>query len=194
MLVVGRLRQVVPSSKEGDSSMKQVVAFVIALAGLSAFGQALAADSPTAMDVQQMIAGADALDDAFVAAFNRGDAEALSQLYWNNRETSMFPPDTLEMRGYRAIQEGFAKMMSEFKGAKLELTERHQRPAADIVVGWGKWRLTMAGPDGKPTEMIGRYTDVKMMRDGKWVYYIDHASVPLPPAPPSPPPPPAPGR
>ena len=30
-------------------------------------------------------------------------------------------------------------------------------------------------------EAMGRYTDVKAQRDGKWVYIIDHASVPLPP-------------
>jgi len=36
----------------------------------------------------------------------------------------------------------------------------------------------MTGPEGKPFEMTGRYTDVKALRDGKWVYITDHASVP----------------
>lgn len=29
--------------------------------------------------------------------------------------------------------------------------------------------------------MMGRYTDIKAERDGKWVYIMDHASMPLPP-------------
>ena len=36
-------------------------------------------------------------------------------------------------------------------------------------------------------EILGRFTDVKGQRDGKWVYLMDHGSVPLmpPPAPPA---------
>ena len=37
-----------------------------------------------------------------------------------------------------------------------------------------------------PQIIEGRYTDVKRMHDGKWVYVMDHASVPLPPPPPAP--------
>ena len=45
--------------------------------------------------------------------------------------------------------------------------------------------MTVRGADGKPTEMTGRYTDVKAERDGKWVYLMDHGSAPLPPPPPA---------
>ena len=41
----------------------------------------------------------------------------------------------------------------------------------------------MTGPDGEPLQMEGRYTDAKAERDGKWVYLVDHASVPIPPPP-----------
>ena len=34
------------------------------------------------------------------------------------------------------------------------------------------------GPDGTPIEVHGRYTDVKAERDGRWVYLVDHGSVP----------------
>jgi ketosteroid isomerase-like protein len=56
-------------------------------------------------------------------------------------------------------------------------------PAGDVVIGWGLWRVTVAGPDGAPVEVVGRYTDVKAERDGTWVYILDHASAPLPPPP-----------
>lgn len=164
--------------------MRRVALFALGVAALGSILVLVRAAPPQGPSTREMIAGADALDQAFVDAFNRGDAEALSDLYWDNHETSSFPPDTLELRGFAAIKEGNAKMLAGMKRAKLELTETHQRPSGDVVVGWGKWRVTVPGPDGKATEMIGRYTDIKIQRDGRWVYLLDHASVPLPPPPP----------
>jgi ketosteroid isomerase-like protein len=78
-----------------------------------------------------------------------------------------------------AIREGNVMSMAAMKGAKLEFTETHQRAAGDVVIGWGLYRVTTQGADGKTTGMNGRYTDVKAERDGKWVYLMDHASVPM---------------
>ena len=52
----------------------------------------------------------------------------------------------------------------------------------DVVLGSGTWKLTIPAKP-KPQVMEGRYSDVKAMRDGRWVLVMDHASVPLPPAP-----------
>ena len=127
-----------------------------------------------------MIAAARALDAAFVDAFNRGDADALSSLNWNSPEAVLFPPGALEARGIAAIRQANAASLAALRGARIELFESHQIPAGDVVIGWGKWRLTIPGPNGTVTEIVGRHTDVKAKRDGKWVYLIDHASVPLP--------------
>ena len=81
-------------------------------------------------------------------------------------------------RGIDAIRDANTKMLAGMKGATLEITEHHQVPAGDVVLGWGTFTLTM--PNGGP-EILGRYTDVKGQRDGKWVYLMDHGSVPLPP-------------
>ena len=129
----------------------------------------------------QMIAAARALDQEFVAAFNRGDAEELSRLNWNSPEAVLFPPGALEARGIDAIKQANAQSLAALRGARIELFESHQMPAGDVVIGWGKWRLTLPGPNGTSTEMIGRHTDVKALRDGRWVYLLDHASVPLQP-------------
>lgn len=128
-----------------------------------------------------MVAAARALDAQFVDAFNRGDADALSSLSWNSPDAVLFPPDAVEARGIEAIRQANARSLAAMGGAKIELTESHQMVAGDMVIGYGKWRLTMTGPDGAPVEIIGRHTDVKAERDGKWVYLVDHASVPLAP-------------
>ena len=73
-------------------------------------------------------------------------------------------------------------MMSSMPGAKLEFLNMRNEAHGDVVLGWGTWRITM-GPAESPQVFEGRYSDVKAMHDGKWVYVMDHASVPLPPPP-----------
>jgi ketosteroid isomerase-like protein len=150
---------------------------------LAALGLISACASMLQDDPDQMVAAAKALDEAFVAAFNRGDAEALSSLNWNSPDAVVFPPGMLEARGWSAIRKANAESLAALRGARIELIESHQIPAGDVVIGWGKWRLSIPAPDGTVTEIIGRHTDVKAERDGRWVYLLDHASVPLPPPP-----------
>jgi len=142
------------------------------LAALTMTGCAPAAKLPNA---DTIIAGANALDKAFVDAFNRGDAEAMAALYWNSPEVVSYMPDMLQARGVPAIKEANAKAFAAMLGAKLELTESHQMAAGDVAIGWGLYRLTAPGIP----EILGRYTDVKAERDGKWVYLMDHGSVPV---------------
>jgi len=132
---------------------------------------------------EKMIAAAKALDLAFVKAFNAGDSAKLAATYWHSPEVVSFPPDMMEARGWDAIKTGLADMKKSMPGAKLEMTETQYTVAGEYVLTWGKWRMTMPGPDGKPVAMEGRYTDVKAKRDGKWVFIHDHASVPMPPPP-----------
>ena len=145
---------------------------------------ACAAPSP-APDREAMVAAANALDARFVAAFNAGDAQTLTGLYWKSPETMLFAPDVLMMRGIDGIRAGMDETLAEMKGsgATLELTESHQVVIGDVVLGWGLWKMTTKAPDGAPMVIVGRYTDAKAERDGTWVYLIDHASVPLPPPP-----------
>lgn len=150
---------------------------IIGLALTSLFSFSCASTVP--QNSEDMIAAARALDQEFVAAFNRGDAEALSRLNWNSPDAVLFPVGALEARGMSAIRQANAAMLAALPGARIELIESHQMPAGDVVIGWGKWRLTYTGPDGRPAEMIGRHTDVKAQRDGRWVYLLDHVSVPL---------------
>lgn len=126
-----------------------------------------------------MVAAADALDEQFIAAFNAGDAATMASLYWNDPQAASFPPDTMVLRGAEAGSGmGAAVTAMVAAGAQLSVTEGHQIPAGDVVIGWGLFTLTMPGPDGTPIEVHGRYTDVKAERDGRWVYLVDHGSVP----------------
>ena len=94
-----------------------------------------------------------------------------------------YPPDAMEVRGWDAIKQAYVEAFKTMSGAKLELTDAHYRVAGEFVLAWGRWQMTMPGPDGNPVTLEGRYSDVKAKRDGRWVFIQDHASVPMAPPP-----------
>ena len=149
-----------------------------------ALSAACAEPVPPAPDASAMIAAAGALDEQFLAAFNSGDVDAMTALYANSPDTVSFLPDVMIMRGFDSIRIGLREfVVAGAAGATLALTESHHMVVGDAVASWGLWTMTMNGPDGSPITMSGRFTDLKAERDGRWVYLMDHASVPLPPPP-----------
>jgi len=138
--------------------------------------------APPEPDTAAMIAGAEALDQQFLAAFNAGDGAAMAALYADGPDTVSFPPDAMVFRGSDAVRAGMADFASAMAGAQLDLVEGHHIVVGDAVATWGLFRLTMPGPDGMPMSVDGRYSDLKAERDGRWVYLMDHASVPMPAA------------
>jgi uncharacterized protein (TIGR02246 family) len=164
--------------------MKRSAVFVLPLLGflLSCTQGPQSAQGDGGGSAQDMIAAANALDQSFINAFNEGDVDALASLYWNSPDVVVFPPDTLEAKGAAGVRQAIAQMFETMHGARFELTEQHQMPAGDVVIGWGLFRVTVPDASGSPVEMVGRYTDVKAERDGKWVYLLDHGSMPIPPS------------
>jgi ketosteroid isomerase-like protein len=133
----------------------------------------------------EKLAAAEALDQRFLEAFNKGDVDALMATYWNSPKLVSFGPDGMGTTGWEAAKAASAEMIKMMPGTKLEFLTHNNDVHGDAVIGWGTWKMTLTTPGG-PQVMEGRFSDVKMMRDGKWVYVMDHASVPLPPPPPEP--------
>jgi len=161
------------------------IALAAALISSLAAAAACAPAAPPAPDTAAMIAAATALNDQFLAAYNAGDGAALAALYADSPETVSMPPDAMMRRGIAAIREGYAPT-APVPGMTLELTDVHHVALTDAVLSAGLWKLTMPGPGGEPMVVEGRFTDVKVERNGKWVYLMDHASTPMPPPPGSP--------
>jgi len=140
-----------------------------------------ASEQPGPSD-EEMVQAANALDERFAAAFNAGDAEALSACFWNSPEAVSFLPNVMVVRGHDGIRAGLEEMVAAMPGVTFELFDSRNVALGKAVAGYGLWRMTIPGPDGELMEMEGRYLDVKAERDGQWVYILDHASVPQPPA------------
>jgi len=157
--------------------MKRLMSLILLASLTTVLGCTAVAQGPSD---DEMVAKAEELNQRFVTAFNAGDVDAIADCYWNSPDVVIMPPDMLDSRGHDAVRAGFEEMARTMPGVQLEMTETHHIPAGDKVIGWGLFTMTMPGPDGQEMQMVGRYTDVKAERDGKWVYLIDHASMPLP--------------
>lgn len=128
-----------------------------------------------------MISSAKSVDASIVTAFNQGDAEKISALYWNSPDLVLYPPDAMEFRGWQAVHDAYVETVKALSGAQLQLIEQPQYfVAGDYVICNGRWKLSFS--DGK--EILGRYSSVVTSKDGKWVYVLDHISEPAlaPPA------------
>jgi uncharacterized protein (TIGR02246 family) len=112
------------------------------------------------------------LANDFIEAFNRGNADAMAALFTD--DAVLYPPGEMECSGRQAIHDGFARFFRQNPGAKLTLMNSTHTPAGDNVIGTGQWTATM--PNGQ--SIHGRYTHVIAKRNGKWVYLVDHASIP----------------
>lgn len=166
--------------------MRRAISLVLGLAVvlLSACAPATPAVPPGPTDAEKLSA-AEALDQRFLDAFNKGDVDALMATYWNSPKLVSFGPDGMGTTGWEAAKVASAEMVKMMPGAKLEFLTHNNDVHGDAVIGWGTWKMTIPTPGG-PQVMEGRFSDVKMQHDGKWVYVMDHASVPLPPPPPEP--------
>ena len=130
----------------------------------------------------QMIEAAKALDAKFIEGMNKEEIDSVMSCYWNDPNIIVYPPDEYELKGWDAAKASYAKFFATIKGAKHELTQANYKVAGDMVLCWGKMRITMSGSDSASTPVVmeGRFTTVVANNDKKWVYIVDHASMALP--------------
>ncbi len=103
--------------------------------------------------------------ESYVAAFNRGDAMALAAL-WSPEAVYTSPLSGVQVVGRAEIEQQFAAMFADAKGAKLEATtEAIQFVSPNVAVEQGTAKLIL--PDQAPEE--SEYTAVYVKRDGQWL-------------------------
>jgi ketosteroid isomerase-like protein len=127
----------------------------------------------------EMVAAAAALDSEYVAAFNRDDADALMAVYWKSPRLISIGLDGSAPQGWEGVSAAWHESMDGNPNSRLELLESNNVAVGEVVIGWGRWRITAARDSGPPEVLEGPYSDVKLFRDGRWVRVLDHASVPI---------------
>jgi uncharacterized protein (TIGR02246 family) len=111
------------------------------------------------------------IHQAFMAAFNAGDAAALVALY--EPEASLMPAPGQVVTGRAAIGEALAGFLA-LKGRMTIETVRVIQ-SGDVALLHGAWILSGMGPDGSAIEMAGRNAEVvRRQADGSWMFAIDN--------------------
>jgi ketosteroid isomerase-like protein len=136
-------------------------------------------------DTDDMILRAEAVDRRFVQGVNKGDLDMIMETYWNSPDLIVYPPNTMEARGWDATKEVYRGLLAAMPGVQLVIHDARYHVAGDVVLGTGLWSMTI--PGSTTPALQGRFSNVIGIKNGQWVYIMDHPSAPLPPPPPSPP-------
>ncbi|MEP6687954.1 MAG: SgcJ/EcaC family oxidoreductase [Gemmatimonadales bacterium] len=126
------------------------------------------------------IAAIRAVDTAFAAAANAGDAAALSALYLP--DAHLMPPNTATIEG----RDGIGKFWEGFVGAfaaKTALSSDEIEGYGDLAYARGRFTmdLTPKGKGGAPMHEVGKYLEIlRRQPDGSWRYAVDMYSSDLP--------------
>jgi uncharacterized protein (TIGR02246 family) len=115
---------------------------------------------------------------AFVAAFNKGDAQALAA-FWTP-DGDYVDEDGRHYQGRKAIEESFQKLFAEAKGAELRVHRTSFRLVKpDLAIADGL--MEVVPPDGGPPT-AARYTAVHVKQDGQWFLESVREAVATPPS------------
>ncbi len=131
-------------------------------------------------------ADADAIARAHSEAFGRacasGKVDAVLALYEDDAIV-VWPGQGEEAKGKPAIAKLAANLCNGKDPAPTLKAIEGRQLGRGWVVTHGTWEQPSKGPDGKPTTLVIRTTEVLHETQGKWRYVVDHASIGLPPPP-----------
>jgi uncharacterized protein (TIGR02246 family) len=116
--------------------------------------------------------------EAFVAAFNKGDAKALAK-FWT--PDGIYRDQTgKEFKGREAIEKMFKAFFAENKGLKLRINSSALRfSTKDVAVEEGTTEVLH--PDGAPPS-VAHFTILHVKHEGEWHLDIVKESVNIPPS------------
>jgi uncharacterized protein (TIGR02246 family) len=119
------------------------------------------------------------LADAFVAAWNKGDAKALAALHAENCITS--GGDTGQLVGRAAVEQDLTKSFATIlKGTKLIVTSANERMInPDLAVTSGTYEITGPTPPPPGANTRGVYINSLVKQGGKWLI-ASSAAIPAP--------------
>jgi uncharacterized protein (TIGR02246 family) len=115
--------------------------------------------------------------EAFVAAFNKGDAKGLAAFFTPNAD--LVDPDGRHTTGRQAIEKTYQEYFAENKGAKLTIHIQSVRLARpDLALEDG---LTEVIPPHGGPPSTARYSVVYVKQGGEWYLESVREAIPVPP-------------
>jgi uncharacterized protein (TIGR02246 family) len=132
----------------------------------------VAAQTARPADVAPVQQAIDAGNAAYIAAFRRADAQALSQVY--DPEGARFNEGGVVVRGRDAIADDVGKLVEKVGPVRVTLESKDLWLMGDTAYETGLWSYTFQ-PKGKAEQRIGgRYVTIwKRQSDGGWKILAD---------------------
>jgi ketosteroid isomerase-like protein len=131
--------------------------------------QLLANDSP------------EALQEAFMTALRANDTAGLAACY--TEDATSYDVGTQVVHGPEGVAASWGSFFAAFDVVEARLFNNTLETHGDTGIAWGEFSLLVTPKEGgEAVELIGRFTDVSRNIDGKWLYILDHVSMPPPAA------------
>ncbi|RIK40106.1 MAG: hypothetical protein DCC55_16015 [Chloroflexi bacterium] len=111
------------------------------------------------------------LYSAFAAALNAGDVAAILDLFEQGGQTVPQPGQApvIGMPGVRMVMESCVALRPQIAYERSQVIQ-----AGELALLRGRWRLSLAGPDGKAMELSGKSVQVaRRQLDSGWRFVID---------------------
>jgi uncharacterized protein (TIGR02246 family) len=120
--------------------------------------------------------GARVVDDAWIAAVKAGNVDAVAALY--TPDATLYPAGTDEVKGAAAIHTFYEQWLSTVTVTEASIVATYDT-VGDLSVGHGTATLTYSPKGGgSPLVTSVRVTAAARRINGKWLYIVDHVSVP----------------
>lgn len=121
--------------------------------------------------------GINEIGKAWINAVKAGDIDTLTSLY--AEDAVSYPPDAMVVKGREEIGKSWAQLFGMFDVVDIEAFDAHHVTCGDMSAAWGQFRFTLV-PKGGGDQIVmeGRFADAAKKVNGKWLYTMDHASMP----------------
>ena len=125
----------------------------------------------SAADPASEVAAIQAVDQAWVKAYNAGEVDTVTGFY--DERAVLLPPGAPAASGRAAIRAYFAKDIAESSKGGLAFS-LGARPAGGVSgdMGWASGTYTVTDRSGRIVE-TGKYLSVSTKKGGKWLYVRD---------------------
>jgi uncharacterized protein (TIGR02246 family) len=110
----------------------------------------------------------DKLNEAWVAAFNKGDAAAIAAMYTD--DATVLPQGAPMVKGATAIKDLWAGVMKDFSDAKLTTVELH---TMGEVMAYEIGAVTAKTKASPPQDAAGKYVVVWKRSGTSWKIAVD---------------------
>jgi uncharacterized protein (TIGR02246 family) len=110
----------------------------------------------------------DKLNDAWAAAFNKGDAAAIAAMYTD--DATVLPQGGAMVKGHTAIQDFWAKTITDLSDAKLTTVELH---TMGEVMAYEIGTVTAKTKASPPQDVAGKYVVVWRRSGMSWKLAVD---------------------